>query len=163
MSLGGDVRRLHKHLEKLGALSMEDNNQSIAELLRTSTRRRFKEGKDPVGKAWLPSKRVLEAKGTTLVDTARLRNSIRSRATAEVAEVGTNVIYAGRHQFGDRRPVTIRAKSAKGLRFQVGGRWITKKQVKVKIPARPYLGISEADQEGIKFVLKQAIEEAGKT
>lgn len=160
MSLGGDIRRLNRHLQKLSALSMEDNNQTIAEALRSSTRRRFREGKDPEGKAWLRSKRLADKKGKTLVDTARLRNSIRGRATNELAEVGTNVIYAGRHQFGDKKPLVIKAKTAKGLRFQIGGRWITKKQVKVKLPRRAFLGIDKDDMEEIKAILEQSVREA---
>lgn len=162
MSLGGDIRKLNRHLHKLSELSMEENNQVIAEALRSSTRRRFRESKDPDGKTWLKSKRLADKKGKTLVDTARLRNSIRGRSTPELAEVGTNVIYAGRHQFGDKRPLIIKAKTSKGLRFQIGGRWITKKQVKVKLPARPFLGISESDRIEIKAIMETAVQEAAK-
>lgn len=162
VSLGGDIRRLNQHLKKLSQLDREGINQTIAETLRSSTRMRFKTGTDPDGKTWPRSLRVEGNKGKTLVDTARLRNSIRGRATPELAEVGTNVIYGGRHQFGDKRPMLIKAKTSKGLRFKIGDRWITKKQVRVKLPARPYLGISQEDREEIKAILEQAAEEAGR-
>ena len=69
----------------------------------------------------------------------------------------TNVKHGATHQFGERGR-TIRAKTRKGLRFQVGGRWVTKKQVKVSIPARPFLGLSEEDMEEIKATVEDFIE-----
>lgn len=162
MSMGGDIRKLNNHLRKLAAFDRQGINETIAQQLRTSTRLRFRQQKDPEGKAWKPSRRVLESGGVTLTQSARLRNSIRSRADSSSAEVGTNVIYAGRHQFGDKRPITIKAKTSKGLRFKIGGRWITKKQVKVQIPARPFLGISLDDQDEIKAYLEAKVQEGGK-
>lgn len=162
MRLGGDIRRLSRHMQKLSTLAMEDNNQTIAEMLRSSTRRRFREGKDPRGKEWPRSKRLADQKGRTLVDTARLRNSIRSRATDKLAEVGTNVIYAGRHQFGDKKPLVIRAKTARGLRFQVGRRWVNTKHVRVKLPQRAFLGISKNDMDEIRDIMDKSVMEAGR-
>ena len=55
--------------------------------------------------------------------------------------VGTNLPYAYIHQKGG----IIRPKSKKSLKFKTpSGKFIAAKQV--KIPARPYLGISEQDQ-----------------
>lgn len=45
------------------------------------------------------------------------------------------------------------------MRFQINGRWISKKEVKVTIPARPFLGVSEEDEEEIKKLLGKAMEE----
>ena len=163
MSLGGDIRSLNRHLQKLGNVDYEGLNQSIAESLRTSTRLRFRSGVGPDDKPWKRSLRANDMKkGKTLVETARLRNSIRGRATKELAEVGTNVIYAARHQFGDKQPMVIKAKKAKALRFKVGGRWVSKKQVTVQLPARPYLGINEDDREEIKSIMETCLEEAGR-
>lgn len=163
ITLGGSIQKLSRHLKKLSVVDFEDINLTIAEAMKASTKRRFKTGTDPKGKAWQRSQRLEGKKrGRTLVDTARLRNSIRGRATSDLAEVGTNVLYAGRHQFGDKKPMTIRAKNAKNLRFQIGGRWISKKEVKVKLPARPYLGIGDTDLEEIKAILEAVAEEVGK-
>mgnify|MGYP000010694619 CR=1 FL=1 len=52
---------------------------------------------------------------------------------------------------------TIRAKRAKNLRFQVGGQWISKKKVKVNIPARPFLGLSDEDMQEIKATTEEFI------
>ena len=43
----------------------------------------------------------------------------------------------------------------------MGGRWITKQQVKVSIPARPYLGLSSEDMEEIKATVEEFIERSG--
>lgn len=73
-----------------------------------------------------------------------------------VCPVGTNVKHAATHQFGDKGR-TIRAKRAKNLRFQVGGQWISKKKVKVNIPARPFLGLSDEDMQEIKATTEEFI------
>ena len=63
------------------------------------------------------------------------------------------MIYAATHQYGDTR--IIRARKKKMLRFQVNGQWISKKQVRVTIPARPFLGLSDEDMEDIKETLEE--------
>ena len=77
-------------------------------------------------------------------------------ADASGFAVGTNVKHAATHQFGDKGR-TIRAKRAKNLRFQVGGQWISKKKVKVNIPARPFLGLSDEDMQEIKATTEEFI------
>ena len=83
-------------------------------------------------------------RGKTLIDSSQLRNSIQVTADASGFAVGTNAKHAATHQFGDQGR-TIRARKAKNLRFQVGGQWVSKKQVKVNIPKpgniRTVLGI----------------------
>ena len=69
---------------------------------------------------------------------------------------GTNAKHAATHQFGDQGR-TIRARKAKNLRFQVGGQWVSKKQVKVNIPARPFLGLSDEDMQEIKATTEEFI------
>ena len=73
----------------------------------------------------------------------------------------------GRHEHHLRidppagRKITIRAKTSKGLVFRIDGKWIRKRQVtvKVKIPARPFLGLSEDDMQEIKATLEDALGE----
>ena len=161
ISLGGDVRRLTKHLKKFEHLDLAGVNAALANAMRTSTRQRFKNSVDPGGKPWKPSIRVKESGGKTLVDTSRLRNSIRAKSDNTGFVVGTNVIYARRHQFGDKRPVLIKSKTGHGLRFRVGGRWITKQSVRVQVPARPFLGINEEDIAEIKATLEEVVSEDG--
>lgn len=94
----------------------------------------FRASKTPHGSPWLPLK---VRAGKPLLDNGILRNSITHRATATVAEVGTNLIYGPIHQFGG----TITAKNAPFLVFKVPGGIAIKKSV--NIPARPFLPISQ--------------------
>ena len=155
--LEGDTKRLINKLKQFQKIDVKGINSTIAESLRTSTLDRFKESKDPHEQRWQTSIRAASEGGKTLVQTAQLRNSIRSKADKSGAAVGTNVKYAATHQFGAKR--TIRAKSSKGLRFNVGGHWVTKDKVKVNIPARPFLGISKEDEEDIRDILQDAFKD----
>lgn len=87
---------------------------------------------------------------------------IRAKSDASGFTVGTNTIYASTHQLGEKgRKITIRAKNSKGLVFKIGDRWIRKRQVtvRVKIPARPFLGLSDDDLQEIKGTLEDALGE----
>ena len=153
--LGGDARRLMKRLEKLSYLDKKHINAALSEAVRGSTVERFKESRDPTGRRWKTSIRAAQEGGKTLVDKGRLRNSIRAKSDASGFAVGTNLIYAGTHQLGAKGR-TIRAKNKKALRFKVGGRWVSKRQVRVSIPARPFLGLSEDDLDEIKRTIEDA-------
>lgn len=153
----GDKDKLMTRLQKLGVIKAADINAEIAEQLRTSTVMRFQTEKDPEGKSWRTSIRARERGGKTLTETARLKTSILATSDHTGLAVGTNTIYAAAHQFGDER--TVRPKKAKVLRFQVHGKWISAKEVHLKIPARPFLGLSEEDQEFIQDVLEAALKE----
>lgn len=115
----------------------------IGEALVRSTQQRFEEGRSPNGSPWPPSIRALAEGGQTLVKSARLQTSITHAASDQGVEVGTNVLYAAVHQFG----ATIRPVSADALRFQIGDRWVTTKQV--RIPARPFIGLDDDDEREI--------------
>lgn len=158
LNVEGDVQRLMKRLGRIAGVDKAGINNAIAEGLRTSTIERFQAEKSPEGKKWKQSIRAREEGGKTLIKSAALRSSIRSEASAEGLAVGTNDIRAATHQFGDTR--IIKAKRKKALRFRVNGRWVSKKEVKVTIPARPFLGVSEEDEEEIKKLLSQALEES---
>jgi len=73
--------------------------------------------------------------GKTLVDRSTLRGSISTKSGDNYAAAGTSVKYAAVHQFG----ATIRAKTARGLRFRIGQQWVTKRSV--VIPPRPFLPV----------------------
>lgn len=161
--LEGDLRRLRKKIAGMQNVDYAGLGRVMAEALRTSTRERFKAQKSPEGKAWQPSIRAQSEGGVTLTETAALRNSIRATSNKTGFAVGTNLVYARPHQLGDEgRKMTIRAKTSRGLRFKIGGKWITKKQVTIttNTPARPYLGISEEDMLEIKGTMEDALEEA---
>lgn len=153
----GDKRRLMKRLQLLSDVDIRGINKAIAEGIRTSTVERFRTEKGPDGKKWRTSIRARDEGGKTLTDTSKLRTSIRSTAAMDGFAVGTNDIRAATLQFGDER--TIRPRRGPVLRFKIDGKWISAKQVHIKIEGRPFLGISEEDDKEIKNVLEAALEE----
>ena len=157
VKVDGDVQRLMKRLGRIAGVDKAGINNTIAEGLRTSTIERFQAEKSPEEKKWKQSIRAREEGGKTLTKSTALRSSIRSEASADGLAIGTNDIRAATHQFGD--PRIIKAKRKKALRFRINGRWVSKKEVKVTIPARPFLGVSEEDEEEIKKLLGKALEE----
>jgi phage virion morphogenesis protein len=131
--------------------------EACGDALVSGTLKRFDEEKDPEGKAWEPSARAWEKGlghaarkatknrkgrrfkaasgnyGKTLTDTARLRNSIDSAVAGDTVFVGSTVKYARIHQMG--------GMAGKGR--------------KVKIPARPYLGVGEEDREEVIETIRE--------
>lgn len=157
LRLEGDVRGLMARLKKFENIDKAGISSALSEVVRSSTMERFKAQKDPDEKKWVPSIRAQSEGGVTLTQTAGLKNSIKSKSNASGFAVGTNKVYARTHQFGEPGR-TIRAKTSKGLVFQVNGMWVRTKQVRLKIPARRYLGLSEDDVKEIKATLEQELE-----
>lgn len=123
-----------------------------------------------------------------LRDTNRLYSSIVFEAASEAVEVGTNVVYAAIHQFGGDIVIPERQGSAtfetvaegagkakdgrrvgSKLRFAKASTRAKTKETKsftvpahtVHIPARPYLGISEADKVEILAILADQVSVPG--
>lgn len=154
--LEGDTRAFLRKIRRLSELDKREVNAALAEAVQESTLERFKRGRDPSGKRWKTSIRATDEGGKTLIQSAQLRNSIHSHSDASGFAVGTNVKYAATHQFGEAGRV-IRARRKKALRFRLGGRWISKKQVRIQIPARPFLGLSEEDTREIRDTVEDFI------
>lgn len=154
----GDMRELQAKLRRMAAVKVQPVAKQVGEALVSSTIRRFGEQRDPDGKPWQPLaaatvaprkkdygkrgriKKRAEARlqgRKILIQTARLRNSISSKVSGTAVAVGTNVVYARIHQFG--------GKAGRGK--------------KVTIPARPFLGISGADQAEIRRIVEAAVGE----
>lgn len=156
IKIEGDVSGLLGRMQEFVGLDKKRLNNTLSEVVRTSTVERFRHQRGPDGKRWRPSIRVATEGGVTLTKTTGLRNSIKSMADESGFAVGTNKIYAATHQLGEPGR-TIRAKTAKGLRFKIGGRWIVRKQVRIKIPPRPFFGLDEADMQEIKHTVEDAL------
>lgn len=103
---------------------------AIGAALVSGTRRRMREGVSPQGEHWPPSQRVLRHGGKTLIDTGRLWNSLVWHTLPNGVEYGTDVIYAAVHQFG----------------------WPAR-----RIPARPYLGMTDEDAKSAEVILRDTI------
>ena len=117
----GIERRLAKMLR--GVEDLEPLMDEIGGILVASTQHNFERGRAPDGTAWLPSERALNEGGQTLIDSGILLASITHSADRDRVEVGSNMVYAGIHQFG-------------GAAGRNGA---------TKLPPRPYLGISTGD------------------
>jgi phage virion morphogenesis protein len=155
--LDGDTDKLLAKLHTMGNVDKAGIMNAIAEGLRTSTVERFSKQESPDGAKWQPSIRVSQKGGKSLILSSALRTSIKAESDSSGAAVGTNLVYAATHQFGDER--TIRAKKSKYLKFQIGDKWVSVPSVHVRIPARPFLGVSKEDEEEIKEILEEVFKE----
>ena len=158
--LEGDTRAALNKIRGLAEMDRKSLNAALGQGVRASTLERFRTGKGPDGRRWPTSKRALAEGGRTLVDSGQARNSIQVRSDATGFAVGTNVKHASTHQYGVRNRI-IKAKNKKYLRFKVDGRWITRKKVKVTIPARPFLGLSAEDQTESQETVEDFIRRQG--
>ncbi len=154
--ISADLGRLQKRLRSLARPAFAPALREVGEALASSTIGRFNQQSDPQGKAWQPlalatiqpgardyrknggirkaALRRLERR-KILIQSARLRNSISHRAEGLKVHVGTNVKYARLHQLG--------GEAGRGK--------------KITIPARPFLGISDADQREIVSIINRTL------
>ena len=119
--------------------------QSIGEILISDTLAAFDAGGLP--EPWQP----IVGGGKPLQGSGRLRGSYDLETTPNSATVtwGSGLIYAAVQQFG----ATIKAKNVPHLKFRIGNRWASKKQV--TIPARRYLRFRDPAVEKINELLGQ--------
>lgn len=143
-----------------------------------STQRRFQTETGPDGVKWKPlARRTTLAKvrgrrrgaSNMLRVTTRLYSSLTTYSDELEAAVGTNLIYAGPHQFGGEITQYARSqrtsfKKVRGrLRFaKRGSRGSTERNITigehiVRIPARPYLGFSADDQARLVEIGREMI------
>lgn len=154
--LEGDTQAMLRRIRSFSEIDRRSINAALAEGVRESTLERFRQSKGPDRRRWKTSKRAILEGGKTLVKTAQLRNSIHAKSDASGFAVGTNAKHAATHQFGEPGRI-IRARRKKALRFKIGGKWISKKQVRVTIPARPFLGLSDEDMQEMKATVEDFI------
>ncbi|WP_419787219.1 phage virion morphogenesis protein [Pseudodesulfovibrio sp.] len=105
--------------------------EEIGEMLTSSTVERFDSSTGPDGEAWPISQRAEKEGGKTLVDTGRLRGSIGYEASPDQVVVGSNLVYSRIHQLG--------GEAGRGH--------------SLKLPPRPYLGISQGDIKEARAIL----------
>lgn len=99
-----------KGLEKLRAKAINTKPLmlQIAEDMKTKVDMRFRHSKNANGVMWDPLKESTVSKrrkgsSKPLIDTGELRSSINSKATDNVAIVGTNKEYAAMQNFGAKK------------------------------------------------------------
>ncbi len=139
--------------------------KGMGRVLLAGLQLRFRSGVAPDGTAWRKSRRVIESGGQTLRDKGNLRNSFSYVATNKSVTVGTNVIYAAIHHFGGtiKHPGGTRFVIVNGeARFVknsfVGPVHGLTKAHPIPMPARPILGASKSDIEGLLKTLQGHVE-----
>lgn len=131
---------------------------------RQTIHERFDKEQSPNGEKWKPlsssrvkqrMKRHKSGNMKILQDTGELRRSIKYQADDEGVIIGSNLNYAKLHQFGGTRTLkregTYKHNYSKTKRE--GERYSYQRQI--RIPARPYLGITQSEVEHIKELLIQ--------
>jgi phage virion morphogenesis protein len=158
VSIVGDLKGLHKKLNQLKNPALERVGKKVGEALVSSTIQRFNGQHAPDGTKWqrhaavtvTPRAKDYRKNGALrkgirermetrkiLIDSARLRNSISFKAVGTKVHVGTNVKYARIHQKG--------GMAGRGK--------------KVRIPARPFLGVSSDDKKEVRRLVLKAVQE----
>ncbi|WP_296280563.1 phage virion morphogenesis protein [Pseudoxanthomonas sp.] len=126
-------------------LSLAPLMADVGELLLESTQGRFDTGTGPDGIAWVP---LADGSGRTpLSDTRRMRDDISPSSGADWVELSAHARQARWHQEGTK-PYTIKPKDKKALTWP-GGPGPRGKVNHPGLPARPFMGLSQADGEGI--------------
>jgi phage gpG-like protein len=99
-----------------------------------------------------------------LIDTGRLRasllggpNHVERQAGTQIV-VGTNVQYAGAHEFGTTIPVTEGVRNALGAKYGV---WVRVGGT-LRVPPRPYLRLSQQGMEQMARLFLRALATGGK-
>lgn len=123
-------------LRRLGRMNWTALHDEVGEYLEAEVAARFRSSQDPEGRPWPPLKKPRRQRAgrrtrrqpkriKLLVQTGRLRGSVTHRATGTEVAVGTNLVYAARHNFG----------------FEQNG--------VVWTPQRQFIGFSKADSGAI--------------
>ncbi len=162
----GALKRLQEGMSPAG---LRSPLSEIGELVKESVERRFVTSTAPDGTRWAPNaqstylgllgKRDLRKNGRInargsdrvankrpLVQRGQLAESFHYQLIPGGVEIGTNDIRAGTHQFGARKGAY--GKSKRGGPIPWGD-----------IPARPFLGLSTADEAGVLGILESYLEQ----
>jgi phage virion morphogenesis protein len=120
----------------------------IGELLLVSTKQRFQQGVSPDGVPWQKNSATTLArkKGTRplIGETKRLSNEIHYSNDASGVDLGTNLIYAAPNHFGASKGAF--GKTKRGGPIPWGN-----------VPARPFFGISDQDEQSILDIVQEHI------
>lgn len=128
-------------LDRLRSFKLDDGARLLAPILEAQTRRRIMDEKtSPSGVAWKPN---LEGTAILTRSGRHLHDAVAGRTAGADAIVEAHWQHAWVHQQG----LTIRPKAKKRLAFTVRGRKVLAR--KVTIPARPFIGLSKANEEEI--------------
>lgn len=153
MPVTGDyaaLARLSKRLQRLGSEGTLRIAAQVAQETRLLAAETFQRGVSPDGQAWAP---LRVRSGQPLRDSGRLATSLTVTYAGLTFTVGTNVGYAGVHQYG----ATVTVKNKRSLYSQKQRRFFGKT---VTIPARPFLPTGTALPSAWQDRLNEAAAEA---
>lgn len=156
---GADAVRekLKKVAERCGNLS--PIMKAIGDRVTEQTKRRFEAGGPaPGGTPWQPPKTPNPKRRRTLTVSGHLRDSIRYQMLGKnTLAIGTNRVYAAIHQLGGRTAAhDILPLRKKALKTPYGIFRRVRHPGSV-IPARPFLGLSEANSNELLGIIGEHI------
>ena len=142
-----DDAQVRRALSRLAAAvaDMTPAMDDVGHHLVNTTRQRFFDEQAPDGTPWAPLSPVTQRRqkrnaGKILTEEGTLRGGIAHQPGPDGVDVGASIIYAGVHQFGARKGAF--GATSKGGPIPWGD-----------IPARPFLGLSDDDEEEIAEII----------
>jgi len=151
--VGAAIRRIQEHLTDLSDLMNE-----IGMFLVQSTGQRFADTETPEGVKWAPRspvtlahyKRAGQKFGPILYREGDLKRSIFHQYDAGSVTIGSPLVYSGVMQFGAEQGAFGAAigKDSKGRDHFHSIPW-------GRIPARPFIGVSENDRTNILDTIQE--------
>ncbi len=164
-----DAAQVAGALERLAkaAVNASPVMASVAGIMHDAVMENFAQAGRPkwlgLKPATLAQKRKLGYSEQPLIRRGRLASSITQKSDGNSAIVGTNLKYAAIHQFGGGIDMPARSQQAyfrQGKDGSIGHRFVRKSQSNfaqwhtrgahsVNMPARPFLSLTEADEEKI--------------
>ena len=154
-----DSKELQNQLDQLAerCTQRQPLMRQIAGVMEAGVQDNFAAGGRP---QWLPLNAnfmgpVKSSTKSLLVKSGTLKGSINSLSDNNSAIVGTNVVYAGIHNFGGQtKPHVIRPKHKKALKFN--GRYVKKvNHPGSKIPKREFLVLTDDEIEEISHTISK--------
>lgn len=169
LSIKIDNEKVTKALRRLSekTSNLRPVMRAIAENIMDSTKENFFREGARLGEKWQDLSPLTKKwrsehgyDGKMLQVKRKLYNSISAYSDNDSAIVGTNLVYAKVHQLGIDKSVSIKAHTRKILK--AGKKRKSKIEVKahskeLKIPARPFLGLTDGDIKGIEGLILDAI------
>lgn len=170
----------------LGKLRGDDQELVFAQMgeyLMRSTRERAAREEDPSGRKWAPLspayKRWKEKKraGVPILkfDFHMLGDQFAYQVDQQGLLIGTNASYGAAHQFGSTihraahsrllafgkdRPNRMKTFARVGSKDVDHEKWATVEAYDVTLPARPWLGVSKADEQELQAIVMDHLGEA---
>lgn len=156
-------KKLTRLMGKVGTI--EPALKGIGDYLQSATDKRFTDETGPDGKKWVdvkPSTRKKKRNTKILTEqgeTGGLRGRINHQVANNTLLLGTDSPYGAIHQLGGeikQEGVTLHLSgTGRNTRFAKKGKGDRTKQVNrtIKMPARPYLGVSKADEKEVVLII----------